>query len=91
MMRQQLFVKRRCDLGEEDRIVGVLIELGVLRKPGMHRMARFVRERVDIREDVALIIHQDVRRRAVAAAGEGTAAFPFRLVTIAPTPTQTFA
>src|SRR6267378_1019864 len=52
-------------------------------------MARFVRERVDIGEDVVLVVHQNVRRGGITAARKRTAAFPFRLITIHPPPAQT--
>ena len=90
-MSQQLFVKGRCDLREKDRVFGVLIKLGPLRKPGVHRVARFVREGVDIRKNVALVVHQNVRGRAVAAGRESAAPFSFRFVTVAPASAQTCA
>ena len=54
-------------------------------------MAGFVGECVNVGEDVALVIHQDVGRRAEAAGRKGAAAFAFRFVTIAPPAAQTFA
>ena len=56
----------------------------------MHGMARFMRERVDVGEDVVLVVHQNVRRRCITAARKRTTAFPFRLVTIHPPPAQAF-
>ena len=41
-------------------------------------------EGVHIGEHVLLVIHQDIRRRAVAARGKCAAAFAFAFVTIAP-------
>ena len=90
MMCEQLFVKGGGDFSEKDRVVVILVALRLLREPGVHRVPGLVRERVNVGEDVALVVHEDVGRRAVAAGGEGAAAFPFRLVTIAPAATQTF-
>ena len=57
----------------------------------MHRVAGLVGQRVNIGENVFLVIHQDVRRSAVAARRKCAAAFPFCFVTIAPAGTaQTF-
>src|SRR5262249_4226679 len=71
MMSEQFFVKGRRDFGEKNWIIRILIELVALRVPGMHRVAGLVRQGVDVGEDVALVIHQNVGRRAVASAGEG--------------------
>ena len=90
-MREQLFVKGRSHFREEDRVIGILEKLVALREPGVHRVTGFVRERVNVGKDVALVIHQDVRRRAVAAGGKRAAAFAFRFVAIAPAPAQAFA
>ena len=67
MMGEQLFVKRRGDFGEKDGVIVVLVELRPLREPGMHRVAGFVGERVNVGKYIALVIHQDVRRRAETA------------------------
>ena len=47
-----------------------------------------MRQRINVGEHVFLIIHQDIRRRVVAAGGEGATAFSLRLVAIAPTAVQ---
>ena len=90
-MSEQLFVEGRCDFRQENRIIRVLIKLVPLRKPGVHGMARFVREGENIREDVALVVHQNIRRRAIATGREGAAPFSFRFVAVAPAPAQTRA
>src|ERR1043166_1654088 len=91
MMSEKLLVKCGCDVDERDRLVVILVELRPLREPSVHRMAGLVRERVNVGENVALIVHQDVGRRAKAARGKCTAPFPFRFVAIAPPTAQTFA
>ena len=53
-------------------------------------MACFVRECIDIGKDVVLVVHQNVRRRRIAAARKRTTAFCFCLVTIHPPPAQAF-
>ncbi len=90
MMREQFLVEGRCNLGQKNRIIVVLKALRFLRKRGMHGVAGFVRERVNIGKDIFLVIHQDVRRRAVASGRERAAAFGLRFVTIAPAAAQTF-
>ena len=90
IMGEQFFVERARDFGEEDRIIVILKELDLVREPGVHRVPGLVSERVNVGEHIALVIHQDIRRRVVAAGGEGATAFPFRLVTIAPAAVQAF-
>src|SRR5439155_11125616 len=60
------------------------------RKPAVHGVAGFVRERVNIGKDVFLVIHQDVRRGAITPGRERAAALGLGFVTIAPAPAQTF-
>ena len=84
MMRKQFLVEGGCDLREKDRILVILKELGTLREPTVHRVTSLVRERVHIREYVLLVIHQNVRRRAITTGGKCAAAFAFVFVTIAP-------
>ena len=36
MMREQLFVEGRCNLGQENRVLVILKALRLLRKPGVH-------------------------------------------------------
>ena len=91
MMREQLFVKSGRDFREEDRVIVVLKRLRALREPGVHRVAGLVRQRVDVGENIALVVHQDVGRRAVAAGGKRAAAFALGFVAIAPAAAQTFA
>jgi len=62
IMRQELFVKGRSNFGQENRVIVILKALRFLRVPGVHRMAGFMRERVDVRKDIVLVIHQDKRR-----------------------------
>ena len=90
MMREKLFVESGGDFGEENRVIVILERLRALREPGVHRMPGLVRESIDVGEDVTLVIHQDVRRRAETAGGKSAAAFAFRFVTIAPAAAQTF-
>ena len=52
--------------------------------PGVHRVACLVRQRVDVREDILFVVHQDVRGRLVGAVGEGAAALSLILVPVAP-------
>ena len=67
MIRKQLFVEGRGNLRQENRVLVILKQLGFLREPGMHRVTSFVRQRVNIGEDILLVVHQDVGRRAVAS------------------------
>ena len=67
MMSQQLLIEGRCHFGQENRIIVILILLRFLREPGVHGMAGLVRQCVNIGEHVFLVIHQDVRRRAVTS------------------------
>jgi hypothetical protein len=91
MMRQQLLVEGGGDFGQEDRVIVILVGLRPLREPGVHRVPRLVRERVDVRKDVAFVIHQDVGRGAETSRRKSAAPLPFCLVTIAPAAAQTFA
>ena len=84
VVSEEFLVEGGSDLGEEDGVVVVLIRLCVLRVPGVHGVAGLVRERVNVREHVGLVVHQDVGRVAVGAGGECAAAFVFRLVAVAP-------
>src|SRR5205807_6940265 len=61
MMREKLFVESGGDFGEENRVIVILKRLRSLREPGVHRMPGLMRESINIGEDVALVIHQDVR------------------------------
>ena len=67
MMREQLFVKRRCNLGQKNRVLVILKQLRILREPTVHGVTGFMRERVNIGKYILLVIHQDVRRLAVAS------------------------
>ena len=66
MMRKQLFVERGGHFSQENRVLVILKQLGTLREPAVHGVTGFVRKRVNVRENVLFIIHQDVRRRLVA-------------------------
>ena len=90
-MGEQFLVEGGGDFREEDWVIVILEGLRSLREPGVHRVPGFVRQRVDVGENVALVIHQDVGRRAEAAGGKRATAFAFGLVAIAPAPAQTFA
>ena len=50
----------------------------------MHGVAGLMSEGVDVREDVVLVVHEDVRGKAVGAGGEGAGAFVLVLVAVAP-------
>ena len=67
MVGEQFLVEGRGDFRQEDRVVVILVRLGILRVPGVHGMAGLVRQRVNIREHVGLVVHEDVGRVAVAA------------------------
>src|SRR5881392_3831882 len=90
-MGKQLLVERAGNLSQENRVIVVLKELRFGREPGMHGMPRFVREGINVREHILLVVHQNVRRRVVAAGGKCATAFPLRFVTIAPVATQTIS
>ena len=61
MMGEQFFVKCRCDFRQKDRVFVILKTLRFLRKPGVHRVAGFVRQRIHVGEDVVLVVHEDIR------------------------------
>ena len=65
---EQLLVERAGHLGDEDRVVVVLIRLMLGRVVAVHRVARFVGQREDVVEHVGLVVHQDVRPAVVRAA-----------------------
>jgi hypothetical protein len=86
MVRKQLFIKSGSHLREKDRVVVILVALLALRIPGVHRMPRLMRERIDIREYVRLVVHHDERRIAVAGRAERPAPLSLVLVAITPAP-----
>src|SRR6266550_5160567 len=88
-MGEQFLVKRAGNFSQENWVIVVLKELRFSRKPGMHRMPGLVRQGVNIRKHILLVVHQDVRRRLVAAGGKCATAFPLRFETIAPATAQT--
>ena len=67
MMRQQLLVERRRHFGQKNRILVILKQLRILREPTVHGVTGLMRERVNIGENVLLVIHQDVGWRPVTA------------------------
>ena len=67
MMGEQLFVECRCNLCQKNRVLIILKALRFLRKPGVHRVAGFMRQRVNVGEDVVLVVHEDIGRRAVTS------------------------
>ena len=90
-MSKQFLVKRGGHFGQENWIIIILERLRLLRKPGVHGMPGFVGQRVKLGEHVFLVIHQDVRRRAITAGGECSAALAFGFVTVAPAAPQTLS
>src|SRR6266496_1337127 len=84
MMRKQLFVECRCDLGQENWVLVVLKQLRFLREPAVHRVTSLMRQRVNIGEDIVLVIYQDVRWPAVASRRKRAAALAFTFVPITP-------
>src|SRR5213080_19310 len=67
MMGKQLFVERRCDLGQKNWILVILKTLRFLRKPGVHRVTGFVRQGINVGKDVVPVIHEDIGRCAVTS------------------------
>ena len=65
MMREQFFIEGRRHFGEKNRIIVILVLLRFSREPAVHRMAGLVRERVNVGKHIFLVIHQDIRLRAV--------------------------
>src|SRR5438045_4020762 len=90
-MGEQFLIERAGNLGQENRVIVVLKELRFSGEPGMHGMPGFVRQGVNICKHILFVVHQNVRRRVVAAGGKCATSFPLRFVTIAPPATQTIS
>src|SRR4030095_2409354 len=69
---------------QKKRILVILEQLRILREPTVHRVTGLVRQRIDVGENVFLVIHEDVRRSSVSAGRKCTTAFAFVFVAIAP-------
>ena len=89
MMRKELLVKSGGDLGKEDWVIVILELLISLGIPGMHGMTGLMGECINIRKNVRLVIHQDVRRVAITARRKCATSFPLAFITIAPAVPQT--
>ena len=82
---EQRFVRRRRDLGEEDRIAAVHVRLRVLRVVRVDRMPHLVCEREEIVESL-VVIEQHERARRIRSPRVRAAALAFAFVDIDPTP-----
>ena len=87
-MREQFFIECRGYFGKKDRVTVVLKELMLLRKPGVHRMPRFVGKSEHVGKHIRFVVHQNIRRIAVAGGGERSASFSLCFVAIDPTGAQ---
>ena len=87
-MSKEFFVKGASNFGQKDRVIVILKELRSDGEPGVHGVAGLVCQGINVGEHILLVIHQDIRRRVVAAGGEGATAFSLCLVTIAPAAAQ---
>src|SRR4051812_29207962 len=89
-MREELLIERGSDCGKKDGVIVVLKSLRALGEPGMHGVAGFMGERVNVGKYIAFVIHEDVGRGAETAGGERAAAFALGFVAIAPASAEAF-
>ena len=66
IFHQEVFIDRRCHLGDENGIVGILLRLMVVREVAVHGVAHLMRDRRH-RVERPGEIREDVRLRAVGA------------------------
>src|SRR5437660_11327730 len=57
MMGEQFLVKGGGDLRQKNRVIVILIFLRFLREPTVHRMPGFMRQGVNVREYIFLVVH----------------------------------
>ena len=85
---EQLLVERAGHLGDENRVVVILVRLMLGRVVAVHRVAGLVGQREDVIEHVGLIVHQDVRLAVVRAGGECAALLALVRIAVAPAVVQ---
>src|ERR1700737_2895056 len=91
MVCKELFIESRGDFSKKDGISIVLEGLVLLSEPAVHRVAGFVGQSENVREDVRLVIHQYVRRIAITGRRKGATLFPFLFIAVHPARSQSVA
>ena len=83
---EELLVERARYLGDEDRVAGELVGLGLRREPRVHRMPRLVGEREHVLDPLLLEVHEDVGIGIIGAGAEGPGLLAGVRVAVAPPP-----